>query len=217
MSAIHHASFARAKKLGVELAIDGDAVRGFDPQGNRDTYFYDTSGKKVLERILEARSARAAAAAGQTPHDGAAPATEEAAPATTMAGAEVAAPKTPSSKRERAPQATRAPKQPGAPELTKTGAVSRSVVSAKYRERYAATAGNCGDALAAALRAACNDDKGRLSLEQLAAVAVENGLDLAQWHHLDAGRKRMTIGNVLRGRWRRGQPVQIAGATIAGG
>jgi hypothetical protein len=43
------------------------------------------------------------------------------------------------------------------------------------------------------------------------ATTVENGLDLAKWAHLNPGQQRMNLGNVLRARLRRDEPVQIGG------
>lgn len=40
-------------------------------------------------------------------------------------------------------------------------------------------------------------------------VAEINGIDLGRYGHLDNGRRRMVVGNILRARQRKGEPVQL--------
>ncbi len=81
--------------------------------------------------------------------------------------------------------------------------VSRSKVPAKYRQAYG-KAGNNGDDIAAILKGA-----------DIAAVALENGIDLNRWAGKNAGMVRMNLGNVLRGMVRRGEKVTIAGQMVS--
>ena len=90
------------------------------------------------------------------------------------------------------------------PETVQQAAPTRrgSVVPSLYRQRYGKDQ-TCGDGLAEALAGT--------DLEQLAEVATENGLDLTRWAGRNPGMIRMNLGNVLRGRVRRGE-----GATVLG-
>lgn len=80
---------------------------------------------------------------------------------------------------------------------------SLSKVPAKYRQAYG-KAGNNGDDIAAILKGA-----------DIAAIALENGIELSRWAGKNAGMVRMNLGNVLRGMVRRGEKVTISGQTIS--
>lgn len=98
---------------------------------------------------------------------------------------------------------------------------SGNVVPAKYREKYGA-AQNCGDELADVLSAFVmvedpeNPKKRVCSRSQLETVADANGLQDKMREYEESGKNlgmvRMNIGNILRGRIRRGQYVKIGGA-----
>lgn len=97
---------------------------------------------------------------------------------------------------------------------------SGNVVPVKYRQKYG-TAQNCGDELAGVLSAFVmvedpeNPKRQVCSKSQLEAVADANGLADKMREYEDSGKNlgmiRMNIGNILRGRIRRGQYVKIGG------
>jgi len=78
-----------------------------------------------------------------------------------------------------------------------------SVVPLAAKARYKAHGGTCGDAMAEAFRG-CDQT-------EWAAVASANGIDFSRWSHLNNGQQRMNLGNVLRGKLRRGEQVDILG------
>lgn len=53
-----------------------------------------------------------------------------------------------------------------------------------------------------------------LSTGGLQEVADENGVAF-KWAHLNVGMQRMNLGNVLRGKLRRGEAVKVSGISIA--
>lgn len=79
---------------------------------------------------------------------------------------------------------------------------SKSVVPTKYRQEYGSK-GNNGDHIATLLKES-----------DLAAVADANGIDLTRWAGKNVGMVRMNLGNVIRGRVRRGEKVMLGGQTI---
>lgn len=90
-----------------------------------------------------------------------------------------------------------------------------SIVPLKYKERYGKD-GNCGDELAAALNAAINvGEKGTASLDALVEVGNQNGVDvMKKWGERNIGQKRMNLGNVLRGKLKRGEQVVVGDQTF---
>jgi hypothetical protein len=99
-------------------------------------------------------------------------------------------------------------------------AVGRQIVPPKYRQRYAPNNDRCGDEISELLSAAVltTDEKGREVLDEKAYldVCAENDLDPMKWDHLNNGMRRMNLGNVLRGRYRKGEEVVINGRKIVG-
>lgn len=75
----------------------------------------------------------------------------------------------------------------------------KSVVKDSFKTRYGPTQ-NCGDDVAALLLE--ND---------LDEVKEANGIDMSRWKKLNPGMQRMNLGNVLRGRIKRGEYVVIGG------
>lgn len=49
------------------------------------------------------------------------------------------------------------------------------------------------------------------SKEQLSKIFTDNGYDPSKYKHLNSGMTRMTLGNLLRGRARKGEGVKIGG------
>lgn len=86
---------------------------------------------------------------------------------------------------------------------------SGSLVPSHYKEKYGNTQ-TCGDELASVFADAVTGANG-LDLEALALVQKANGIDPSRWSHLNSGQQRMNTGNVLRGKIRRGEHVQIDG------
>lgn len=89
--------------------------------------------------------------------------------------------------------------------------VSRSIVPAKYRQRYRPHDDRCGDELAERISdAICSpDEKGRMRVDEakLAKLAEANGLDASKWAHLNPGHQRMCLGNRLRAKARKGVEI----------
>jgi hypothetical protein len=81
-----------------------------------------------------------------------------------------------------------------------------SVVSAKYRERYAD--GSCGDDLAARLKKHLAADDGTTDLTKLRDLAKANGVWEDGYSKLNAGLARMSVSNRLRALLRKGGAVK---------
>ncbi len=77
--------------------------------------------------------------------------------------------------------------------------VKASLVPDSYKERYGPSQ-NCGDEFAGLM--AGNDVKD---------IAADNGINLKRWKGKNPGMVRMNLGNVLRGRVKRGEYVVIDG------
>ncbi len=74
-------------------------------------------------------------------------------------------------------------------------ATSKSLVPAKYRERYGRAA-HCGDDMALRLKKHLAGKDGKLDVAKMAKLAKANGL--AGWGHLNVGQQRMLLGLKLR-------------------
>lgn len=77
------------------------------------------------------------------------------------------------------------------------------IVPKHFKQRYGA-AQNCGDDVASHL-VGCE-------VEDLQFYAEQNGIDFHRWDHCNRGQLTMNLGNVLRGRIKRGERVVIGGA-----
>jgi hypothetical protein len=84
------------------------------------------------------------------------------------------------------------------------------VVPAHYKAKYG-KAQNCGDSVSAEM-VRPNGMSMEEHLRFLADVADANGVDFARWDHCNYGQKVMNLGNVLRGKIKRGDYV-IVGVT----
>jgi hypothetical protein len=91
--------------------------------------------------------------------------------------------------------------------------VKRSIVPAKFKDRYKAHGGTCGDDMALELKAATttrNSDKREvLDIDALRAIAGANGIDFAKYETMNNGQKRMNVGNKLRGLLKAGKDVVV--------
>lgn len=85
-----------------------------------------------------------------------------------------------------------------------------SVIPDDYRVRYGVHQ-NCGDDIAETLRNLATDEKGQADMAKLEAIAADNGVadKFDGWlvKGLNNGMVRMNLGNVLRGKARRGEEV----------
>lgn len=85
-----------------------------------------------------------------------------------------------------------------------------NVVPLHYKQKYGA-AQNCGDAVSTHMVRPAGMDQD-LHLAFLADVADANGVQFSRWDHCNYGQKVMNLGNVLRGKIKRGEYV-IVGVT----
>jgi hypothetical protein len=90
---------------------------------------------------------------------------------------------------------------------TTARAETASVVSTKYRERYAEHGGSSGDDIAVRLRKLLETDDG-IDLAKLQALAQNNGVWEARYQRLNAGMQRMTVSNRLRALARKGVAIK---------
>lgn len=81
----------------------------------------------------------------------------------------------------------------------------KSVISHQQKAAWNASA---EDALDAALRTASDGEN-----DWAVQVAHENRVAF-KWAHLNPGMQRMNLGNVLRGKLRRGEKVQVEGVAV---
>ena len=88
-------------------------------------------------------------------------------------------------------------------------------VGKKYRERYGKT-GHTGDEIAEVLKAHCVDKDGKIDTAKLDKLCSANGIEYGKYEHLNVGMQRMTIGNILRGKHRKGEAIKIGTTKIAG-
>ena len=79
----------------------------------------------------------------------------------------------------------------------------RMKIPSEYRASYGQDQ-HCGDELALALK--------EINIAELGYVAKQNNLvdKWESWSHLNNGQKRMNLGNVLRGRLKRGERVEVS-------
>lgn len=96
--------------------------------------------------------------------------------------------------------------------IAKAQAKKGSIVPDEYRYRYGVDQ-NCGDAIAQRLKDRTTDGKGNADMEAVAEVAAKNGLSdrFDGWvaRGLNNGQIRMNLGNMLRGKVRKGEEVTI--------
>lgn len=96
--------------------------------------------------------------------------------------------------------------------IDKAAAKKGSIIPDSYRHQYGVDQ-NCGDDIAVALKAKTTDGKGNALMDAVAEVAAANGLadKYDNWvaRGLNNGQLRMNLGNMLRGKARKGEPVTI--------
>ncbi|RPJ29570.1 MAG: hypothetical protein EHM33_00450 [Chloroflexi bacterium] len=89
---------------------------------------------------------------------------------------------------------------------------NRSVVPTRWVKAYAKSQlkGTCGDQIAYQLDEITKTD-GKADLAKIRALGAANSIDVdLRWGARNVGMKRMNLGNVLRGRIKRGEPVHLA-------
>ena len=102
--------------------------------------------------------------------------------------------------------------------------VPATIVPPKYKAIYAQFHDSCGDELAEYLRgylttkAQAANGKSYDALDEVmwAQVATQNDIDSGRWSHLNNGQKRMNLGNVLRGKIRKGTDVVVGDRVFRG-
>lgn len=110
-------------------------------------------------------------------------------------------------------KARKAKKAKGAGDEGGKKASRRSIVPARFKERYAKHDDSCGDRVAAALKKATTtqDSEGRdkCDLKALKEIATANGVWNPKYASLNAGQQRMNVGNRLRGMIKNDETVTI--------
>ena len=89
---------------------------------------------------------------------------------------------------------------------------NRSVVPTRWVKAYAQSQlkGTCGDRIAYQLDEITKTD-GKADLAKIRELGAANGIDVdLRWGTRNVGMQRMNLGNVLRGRIKRGEPVHLA-------
>ena len=81
-----------------------------------------------------------------------------------------------------------------------------NILNAKKKKEYASKGGNCGDGVALAFGKLEDSEEGFKALKD---VAEANEVDISRWVHCNFGQKKMNLGNVLRGKIKRGEYVII--------
>lgn len=96
--------------------------------------------------------------------------------------------------------------------IAKAEAKKGSIVPDEYRYLYGVDQ-NCGDDVALRLKAATTNGAGETDMTAVAEIAARNGLAdrFDGWvaRGLNNGQLRMNLGNMLRGKARKGEPVTI--------
>lgn len=96
--------------------------------------------------------------------------------------------------------------------IAKAEAKKGSIVPDEYRYRYGVDQ-NCGDDVALRLKAATTNGAGETDMTAVAEIAARNGLAdrFDGWvaRGLNNGQLRMNLGNMLRGKARKGEEVAI--------
>ena len=95
-----------------------------------------------------------------------------------------------------------------------------NVVNTAKKAEYGA-AQTCGDDVAEVMSRVCRKINSEtntdyIDIDELKAVAKANGIDWLRWAHLNIGQFRMNLGNVLRGKVRKGEPVVIGNPKTEG-
>lgn len=79
----------------------------------------------------------------------------------------------------------------------------------KFMDKYGRS-GTCSDDIAQALSIFLTDpETGKTDIDRIKQVSEDNKIAVSKWIKLNAGHRRMLIGNVLRGKIRRGGTVTI--------
>jgi len=176
---IHHATAAKANKLGITLQIEENEIVA--SKGDK-VLASGMSGNVVLEQAI-------AALGGEAP----APKAKKAkAPAKKKAA------------KRRAADADEDGDEDGEDE--EEG--GKSVIKRKYKQRYKPFKMTCGDDLAGKLRKHVEDEDGAVDVAALKRFAKANSIWDDRYNHLNVGMQRMNVGNRLRGLVKKKMPVQ---------
>lgn len=193
--AIHHATAARAKKLGIVLEqVDHDL---FSATKDGAQLAEGTDPKAVLAK------AEATLPKPEKP---------------------VKTPKAPKAKKAKGKKRRKASEDGEDEDGDEEGGEPKSVIAAKYKKRYQPNKDTCGDRLVAPVFEYTHPDGEDLDPKLLVKLGKDNGVDVMdRWGHIqrrgggwNTGMARMNLVNVLRGKLRRGEDVVIGSKTIKG-
>lgn len=94
-----------------------------------------------------------------------------------------------------------------------------NVVDPAKKAQYGASQ-SCGDKVADVMARVCRtineDGSDYIDMDKMWKVAKQNGLTLDRWLHCNIGQIRMNLGNVLRGKVRRGEYVVVGDLKVDG-
>lgn len=185
---IHHATAKKAAKAGVTLTVEGDRVVAVDPTVDPDREYSGVDAAQLLALVLAKR------------------------PSDDEGDDEEGEPEGDADDEEGEPEGDADAE--GEEEEPEPG----TIVKPKYKRAYAEFDDTCGDAFADALSTAGRkSEDGSLDLDACRQIAADNGLAdrWVEWSAaLNPGQRRMCLGNVLRGKVRRGEAVTIGKTTF---
>lgn len=88
-------------------------------------------------------------------------------------------------------------------------------VGKKYRQAYGKD-GHNGDEIALKLKEFCLGDGGKIDIAKVQRLCKDNKIEYGKYEHLNVGMQRMTVGNILRARWKKGEAIKVGKESVAG-
>ena len=88
-------------------------------------------------------------------------------------------------------------------------------VGKKYRTAYGKE-GHNGDDIALKLKEFCLGEGGKIDIAKVQRLCKDNKIEYSKYEHLNVGMQRMTVGNILRGKVRKGESIKVGKETIEG-
>lgn len=89
------------------------------------------------------------------------------------------------------------------------------MVGKKYRELYGKV-GHNGDNIALVLKEFCLGEGGKIDIAKVQRLCKDNKIEYDKYTHLNVGMQRMVVGNILRGKHRKGETIKVGKDKIDG-